>query len=149
MLNMNTKKNDSKQPSMRTLEFDVVIGKNSTFEGTLRSGGSIRVDGKTTGDIFAEGEVIIGQDAICNGNIASNNIEISGQVTGDISSGGCMKIYSCGLLKGNIEVTSFVIDEGGVFEGVCHINTRKPMAAGHSDGTQQPSEIPLDIKKAK
>ena len=125
MLNMSAKKNEPAQPSMRTLEFDVIIGRNATFEGTIRSGGSVRIDGKTIGDIHADGEVIVGQEAICNGKISSSNIEISGQVTGDINSGGSMKIYSSGLLKGNIEVTSFVIDEGGVFEGLCHINTKK------------------------
>lgn len=149
MLNMNLKKGDAKQPSMRTLEFDIIIGKNSTFEGTLRSGGSIRIDGKTTGDIFADGEVIIGQEAQCSGNIASSNIEISGNVMGDIASGGCMKIYSCGLLKGNIEVSSFVIEEGGVFEGLCHINTRKAMAAGQPEAPAHSEDKKADIKMVK
>lgn len=151
MLNMNLKKNEPSQPSMRTLEFDVIIGKNSTFEGALRSGGSIRIDGKTTGDIHADGEVIIGQDAVCVGNITSSNIEISGHVTGDITSGGCMKIYTSGLLKGNIEVTSFVIDEGGVFEGLCHINTKKAMASGTKEQDTAPKngDKKADIKMVK
>lgn len=150
MLNMSSKKNEASQPSMRTLEFDVIIGKNSTFEGTLRSGGSIRIDGKTTGDIHAQGEVIIGQEAVCNGNITSSNIEISGQVTGDINSGGCMKIYASGLLKGNIEVTSFVIDEGGVFEGLCHINTRNAVkGSGSPEDTARKHEGEKETKTAK
>ncbi len=149
MLNMNLKKGETKQPSMRTLEFDIIIGKNSTFEGTLRSGGSIRIDGKTTGEIFADGEVIIGQEAVCNGNITSSNIEISGNVVGDIASGGCMKIYSSGLLKGNIEVTSFVIEEGGVFEGLCHINTRKAMTAGQPEAAPHSEDKKADIKMVK
>ncbi len=135
MLNMSLKKSEPSKPSMRTLEFDVIIGKNSTFEGVLRSGGSIRIDGKTTGDIHADGEVIIGQDAVCIGNINSSNIEISGNVTGNITSGGCMKIYDSGLLRGDIEVTSFVIDEGGVFEGLCHINTSKALAGTPKEDT--------------
>lgn len=139
MLNMNLKKGEPAQPSMKTLEFDLIVGKNSVFEGTLKSGGSIRIDGKTTGDIQAEGEVIIGMDAVCVGNITSCNVEISGHVTGDITSTGCMKIYSSGLLKGNIEVTSFVIDEGGVFEGLCHINTRKTNVAGHKEPESETS----------
>lgn len=146
MLNMGLKKNDGNKPSMRTLEFDVIIGKNSTFEGTLRSGGSIRIDGRTNGDIHADGEVIIGQDATCVGDITSSNIEISGNVTGNITSGGCMKIYDCGLLKGDIEVTSFVIDEGGVFEGLCHINTHKAMAGGSKE--QEGPILKNDDKKA-
>lgn len=147
MLNMGLKKGDTNQPSMRTLEFDVIIGKNSTFEGTMKSGGSIRIDGKTSGDIYAEGEVIIGQDAVCVGNISSSNVEISGHVTGDIASGGAMKIYASGLLKGNIEVTSFVIDEGGVFEGLCHINTRGN--TGGPEKTASPEKPTGETKSQK
>ncbi len=149
---LNLKKADTNKPSMRTLEFDVIIGKNSTFEGTLRSGGSIRIDGKTNGDVHADGEVIIGQDAVCVGNIASCNIEISGHVTGNITSGGSMKIYESGLLKGDIEVTSFVIDEGGVFEGLCHINTHKAMTGNQKEqeaGQQHNTGKKSDIKMVK
>jgi len=118
---MFSKKNES---SVRTTDFDVIIGSNSSLEGTLKSTGSIRIDGEMNGSTSTEGDVIIGQDAKTEGDIKSSNIEISGSVEGDITSDGCLKIFSTGSLFGNIEVKSFVIEEDGVFEGMCHINAK-------------------------
>ncbi len=109
--------------SMRPTDFDAIIGRNTVLEGTLKSSGSVRVDGEMLGNITTDGEVIIGQEAKTEGDIKSSNIEISGSVEGNIDSDGCLKIYETGSLFGNIEVKSFVIEEGGVFEGMCHINT--------------------------
>ncbi len=108
---------------MRPTDFDAIIGRNTVLEGTLKSSGSVRVDGEMLGNITTDGEVIIGQEAKTEGDIKSSNIEISGSVEGNIDSDGCLKIYETGSLFGNIEVKSFVIEEGGVFEGMCHINT--------------------------
>lgn len=119
---MFSRKSDS--TSARPADFDAIIGRNSKLEGTLTSTGSIRVDGEMNGDITTDGDVIIGQDAKTNGDIKSSNIEISGSVEGNINSDGCLKVYETGSLFGNIEVKSFVIEEGGVFEGMCHINTQ-------------------------
>lgn len=118
---MFSKKNES---AAKTTNFDVIIGSNSSLEGKLTSSGSIRIDGKMDGDIATEGDVIIGQEARTDGNIKSSNIEISGSVEGDIVSDGCLKIFSTGSLFGNIKVKSFVIEEDGVFEGMCHINAQ-------------------------
>ncbi len=106
----------------RTMNFDVIIGEQSSFDGNLSSEGSVRIDGKTKGDIQSKGDVIVGQNADVIGNIISENTEISGQLVGNITSTGCLKIYATGRLFGDIEVTSFIIEEGGVFEGNCKIN---------------------------
>lgn len=106
----------------QSLNYDVIIGSQSVINGDIKSEGSVRVDGILNGNIETEGVVIVGADAKVNGDITSASIEISGQVEGDINSQGLMKIYKTGKLIGNITVASFQIDEGGAFEGMCHIN---------------------------
>jgi len=108
--------NDSKS-------FDVIIDKNSSITGSITSVGSVRIDGSVNGDIKSNGNVIIGPDANVIGNISANNIEISGTAAGDILSNSLLKIYETGKLEGNIEVMSFMIDEGGFFKGNCLINS--------------------------
>jgi DNA-binding transcriptional regulator YhcF (GntR family) len=58
------------------------------------------------------------------GNIKGANIEISGHIVGDVASSGLLKIYETGVLDGDIEVMSFIIEEGGAFRGNCDINTK-------------------------
>jgi len=63
------------------------------------------------------GNVIIGETAKVAADIVGRNISISGAVKGNINAMGRLEILSSGLLWGNIEVASFLIDEGGVFSG--------------------------------
>ena len=111
--------------------FDLIVGRNSTIEGNVKSEGSIRVDGKVDGDIVTTGDVIIGNEAETNGQIEGFNIEISGKVDGDVKAEGSFRIFESGQLFGNINVKSFVIDEGGVFEGMCHINAENADKSHH------------------
>jgi len=143
MLSFQKNENRAANPSSSTSafsEFDVLIGRNTVLEGNLKSGGSIRIDGHVTGEIRADGEIHIGSEARCIGNVYSQNIEIAGYVDGDVHTNGHLKIYSTGCLKGNIEVASFVIDTGGILEGLCQINTLKT-------GTQNATDT--EIKNIK
>lgn len=107
-----------------TVNFDVIVGSESEMSGNIISKGSIRIDGKVTGDISSEGNVIIGSNAKVSGNVKGANIEISGHLVGDVSSSGLLKIFETGILDGDIEVMSFIIEEGGAFRGNCDINTK-------------------------
>ncbi|MCK8061001.1 MULTISPECIES: polymer-forming cytoskeletal protein [unclassified Fusibacter] len=104
--------------------FDIIVGKNSTIEGKITSEGSVRIDGQLTGDVISKGDVLIGPDAKTTGHIEAINVEISGEVEGNVTASGAFRIYETGMLFGDIKVSSFAIDEGGVFEGLCHINTQ-------------------------
>lgn len=44
-------------------KIDTVIGKNSTFEGTIKSEGTLRIDGNFTGQIETKGNIVIGESA--------------------------------------------------------------------------------------
>ncbi|RKD27563.1 protein CcmA, bactofilin family [Caminicella sporogenes DSM 14501] len=108
------KKND-----ISAQNFDTLIGKNATFQGTFKSTGLLRIDGKFEGDIDVNGDIIIGQDGIIIGNAKAVNIEISGTVEGNVFCSERLKICSTGKLIGDIEVGSFVVEEKGLFDGKC------------------------------
>lgn len=128
------------QNNTETTHFDVIVGSDSELTGNVVSKGSIRIDGSVSGDIISEGNVIIGNDAKVTGNIKGANIEISGHTVGDVESSGLLKIFETGILDGDIEVMSFIIEEGGAFRGNCDINTSglsaKPSKEKEHDGDQ-------------
>lgn len=125
------------QNNTETTHFDVIVGSDSELAGNVVSKGSIRIDGSVSGDIISEGNVIIGNDAKVTGNIKGANIEISGHTIGDVQSTGLLKIFETGILDGDIEVMSFIIEEGGAFRGNCDINTSglaaKPLKEKEND----------------
>jgi cytoskeletal protein CcmA (bactofilin family) len=104
--------------------FDTLIGTNTTIEGNIDSGGTVRIDGKVNGDLNVEGDVYIGREAFVTGNIHAASIHLSGTVQGNIHATNLLRLLSTAKLYGDIQVQSFVADEGAVFQGNCSmINT--------------------------
>lgn len=94
-----------------------VIGPTATFIGELKCDGGVRIDGVFQGSVETMGNVIIGETAKVAADIVGRNISISGAVKGSIKAMGRLEILSTGLVWGDIDVASFLIDEGGVFSG--------------------------------
>ena len=94
-----------------------VIGPTATFIGELKCDGGVRIDGVFQGSVDTMGNVIIGEAAKVVADIVGRNVSISGAVKGSIKATGRLEILSTGLVWGDIDVASFLIDEGGVFSG--------------------------------
>lgn len=99
--------------------FDSIVGKNSLFEGNISCEGGIRIDGKVKGNIIVNGDILIGKTGNVFGNISGEHIHLAGIVEGNIEARGILNIQSTAKLLGDVEVKSFVADEGAVFEGNC------------------------------
>ena len=94
-----------------------VIGPTATFVGELKCDGGVRIDGVFQGSLETMGNVIVGEAAKVVADLVGRNISISGAVKGNITASGRLEILSTGLVWGDIQVASFLIDEGGVFSG--------------------------------
>lgn len=112
-----------KKKGVSSQAFDTLIGKNASFEGSFKTTGLLRIDGKFNGDIDVSGDIIVGKEGKITGNIKANNIEISGIVNGNIICTEQLKICSTGKLLGDIEVESFIVEEKGVFDGKCKMKS--------------------------
>jgi cytoskeletal protein CcmA (bactofilin family) len=99
--------------------FDSFIGKNTAFKGDIVCSGSVRVDGSVTGDIKAEGDVLLGREGFIKGRIDAVNVHLSGTVEGNVKAAGIFRLLSTARLFGDIEVSSFIADEGAIFQGNC------------------------------
>lgn len=96
---------------------DTLIGEGSSFEGKLKSEAGIRIEGAIIGDVECLGDVTVGEAGTVKSNIAARNVIIAGSVHGNVTAKGSLRIMATGKLFGNIVSRSFVIDEGGVFQG--------------------------------
>lgn len=99
--------------------FDTLVGANTEIKGDLTSKGIIRIDGKITGNISVQGDLFVGEAAYIKGAVSASNIHIAGILEGNVSSSGSLKLLSTAKLIGDIQVKSFVCDEGSLFEGMC------------------------------
>jgi cytoskeletal protein CcmA (bactofilin family) len=101
---------------------DTIIGSGTVFEGTLKCASSIRVDGTVLGEIECEGDLTIGVDGKVQRNVRAQNIFIAGTLIGEAHANQTLHILSTGNVNGNIEMISFIIEDGGKFEGTSKMN---------------------------
>ena len=95
-------------------KIDTVLGAGTSFNGTLKSDGNLRIDGSYQGHIETAGNLIVGAAAKVLADIKANSVQVWGAVRGDITAQGRLEILPGGRVWGDIEVAALLIDEGGV-----------------------------------
>ena len=99
-----------------------LLGKGSEFEGKLSFEGTVRVDGKLTGEIFTDDVLIVGEGAEVNAEVTVGAIVVQGIVRGNITAKRSVEIHSPGRVKGNINTPSLFIEKGVLFDGHCQMD---------------------------
>ena len=98
-----------------------LLGRGSEFEGKLSFEGTVRVDGKLSGEIFTEDVLIVGEGAEVNADISVGSIIIQGTVRGNIVAKRGVEIHTPGRVRGNINTPSLLIEKGVLFDGQCQM----------------------------
>ncbi|GAC1363909.1 MAG: polymer-forming cytoskeletal protein [Herpetosiphon sp.] len=100
-----------------TMRMEVLIGANTTINGTLKTDGDVRIDGAFEGEIEVLGNVIVGATGRVIASVRATNIHVSGVVQGDVVAQDQLEISQSGKLWGNISAGALHIEPGGVFRG--------------------------------
>jgi len=103
---------------------ETIIGPETHFQGTVRSKGSIRVDGRVEGGLSAE-HIIIGEHGEVQGDITAKTITVGGKVTGNIIASSMLELQVHSQVFGDLRTAQLNIAEGAVFEGNCVMTTEK------------------------
>lgn len=122
-----------KSEEIDTTKIDTIIGKNTFLNGTLEAKGVLRVEGKITGKINAQGDIIIAEGGVVEADISCRSISIAGTLKGNVEASGILEIEPTGKLAGDITVAKLSIGDGAVFNGVC-----KMQAAARPEEKKQP-----------
>ena len=98
-------------------EITTLLGRGSEFEGKLTFEGTVRIDGKLSGEIFSEDVLVIGEGATVSAEIDVGVIIVEGNVNGNIRAKRAVELHAPARVRGNIETPSLYIDKGVTFEG--------------------------------
>ena len=109
-------KPQSRVGAKATVEIETILGPNSRMKGDISSSGGVRIEGDFEGSIDIAGNLIVGKAAKVVATISANNLQIQGTVQGDVTAKR-LEVLDTGRLWGNIDVDSFVLDDGGFFRG--------------------------------
>jgi len=93
------------------------LGKDTRFEGKLRFQGTMRMDGYFKGEVHAQGNLIIGEKALVEGDLNVSYASVSGEVHGNIVAEQRVDLRAPSKVFGNIQAPAVVMEEGVIFEG--------------------------------
>src|SRR5688572_10676199 len=110
-------------------EINTLLGRGSEFEGKLTFEGTVRIDGKLSGEVFSDDVLVVGEGAEVHAEIDIGEIIVQGTIVGNIRAKRAVEIHAPGKVKGDITTPSLQIDKGVIFEGRAYME-------GVADGTR-------------
>ena len=96
----------------------------SHINGELHFEDTFRIDGKLTGKVVSEGDLVVGEQGQVEGEIAVGRVFVSGVVRGTITASQRAELTAGGKVYADIEAPALVIEEGAFFEGSCRMQSR-------------------------
>ena len=99
-----------------------LVGDGTEIKGNINSDGDIRIDGKVIGDVITRAKLVLGASGTIDGNVTANSSDISGTIKGNMVISDILYIKASGRIEGDITTSKMVIENGGEFNGSCHMN---------------------------
>ena len=104
---------------MTASQIPTVLASGTEFEGLLSFRGAARVDGKLSGDIVAEGCLVIGEGARVRARIEVDELIVAGELEGEIHARERVELRSTARVVGSLRSPRLMVAEGGILEGRC------------------------------
>lgn len=111
-----------------------LLEKGCEFEGKLTFEGTVRINGKFSGEIFSDGVLIVGEGASIEGRVDVGSVVVHGEVNGTLKAHDRIEMHTPAVVEGDITAQTLVIDEGVIFEGSCSMGKKATVHA--IDGTK-------------
>jgi cytoskeletal protein CcmA (bactofilin family) len=112
-------KNTRRDPSREQIK--AILGEGTSFCGSLKFCGTVRIDGYFEGDIVTNDILIIGETGVVKGSIKAGNVHIFGSMIGEIRANNNVEIKSTAQIIGDIFSPMLTVEEGVKLLGNCSI----------------------------
>jgi cytoskeletal protein CcmA (bactofilin family) len=101
------------------------LAEGTEIKGEIRFRDILRVDGKVSGKVLSEGELVVGEAGEVEADIEVGTLSVSGRVTGTLHVREKMVIHSKGRVAGDLTIDkpNLMIHEGAIFEGDVDMNS--------------------------
>jgi cytoskeletal protein CcmA (bactofilin family) len=109
-------------------EVESLIGEHTSFEGTLKTEGSVRLLGTIQGEIESKSTIIVEEKARVTARLTAQQVTVAGQLDGQIYCEGRVEIRPTGRVTGEINAGALIVQEGAYFDG----NSRMASGGAHA-----------------
>ena len=107
----------SRGSSADGVDVESLIGEHTSFEGTLKTEGSVRLLGSVQGEIESKNTIIVEEKARVTARLTAGQVMVAGQVDGQIFCDGRVEIRPTGRVTGEINAGALIVQEGAYFDG--------------------------------
>lgn len=94
-----------------------VIAADAEIIGTVKSSGTVRIDGKLDGELHCEKDAVVGKSATVKGNLNVNSAVVEGTVNGNIVARDRVELKASAKLSGDLKAKRLVVEDGVTFVG--------------------------------
>ncbi|MCL2420772.1 MAG: polymer-forming cytoskeletal protein [Defluviitaleaceae bacterium] len=113
---------------------NTIIGNGTTLEAALLTGKeSIRIDGTFYGNVDLEGNLILGDTGVIEGNVHAKYIIAAGQIKGNVECDTVLHVASTALINGDIRARSIIVDDGGQLNGSYQVGEVKTLSSSDEE----------------
>ena len=123
-----------------------VLSAEVEITGTVKTSGSIRIDGKLDGELNCGGDAVIGKSAAIKGNLTVNSVSIAGSITGNVTARDRIEMKASARVMGDIKAKRLAVEDGVTFVGKSEVN---PSGGGVSSAPAAEPVASLKTDEAK
>ncbi|MFO7951341.1 MAG: polymer-forming cytoskeletal protein [Bacillota bacterium] len=129
---------------------NTVIGKETSFNGTINGNGLIRIDGEADGQIYNYGDVIVGEGGRVSVELKAHNVTIAGHYEGTLEAEGRLELKKTGKAIGTFKVNGLLVEEGALLAGKTEMpDADKKTEKGKKEPIFNKSERSQTIKESE
>jgi len=101
------------------------LAEGTVISGDIRFPDILRVDGKLTGKVTSEKELVVGESGEVEAEIDVGVLSVNGRVSGTIRVRDRLTIHPKGHVRGELimDKPGLIVEEGGVFEGTIEMTS--------------------------
>ena len=121
-----------------------VIGEGTEFEGTLKSNGDIRIDGKFVGTITSEGKLSVSNSGSIEGDVFCKDAEFDGEISGNIKARGKVLVKPKAHIKGDVRYYDLQVEPGAHI--ACTISRLNPESEKTTNHVQSATKTTVATK---
>jgi cytoskeletal protein CcmA (bactofilin family) len=125
------------------VDVESLIGERTSFEGTLKTEGSVRLLGSIQGEIESKNTIIVEEKAHVTARLTAAHVTVAGQVDGQIFCDGRVEIRPTGRVTGEINAGALIVQEGAYFDG----NSKMAVPGSNTASSPVPHAAPESSSK--
>lgn len=100
-----------------------ILGAESAFDGKLVFQGTVRIEGKFTGEISTDDVLLVTETAEVVASVNVGTLVLNGTLRGNVRAKRVVELQAPARLYGDIETPSLIIHAGVMFEGNCKMES--------------------------